>query len=127
MSLRSKRTAYIFIIFAAFAIILNIVANYSVIGGDWQTIATVFTQLLPYLGFMAIGLYWGVNRTSGMIGTSLLFGLVGVCNAALFYNLNTLGIWIDAWIDATTTITDIMAVTVILWVVFGFLIGARQR
>lgn len=124
---QSQRLAYVFIIFGAFAVILNAIANNSNLGGDWSTVTTAYLGALPYLGILGVGLYFGVTGKSGFLGTALLFGILGIINAGLFNYLNTQAIWIDAYVNATTTITDIMLVTIILWLILGFILGAVKR
>ena len=127
MSARNKRIVYVFIIFGIFAMILNIVANYTSFNGEWSTVTQVYVGAIPYLAFMAIALYFGLTRQIGMIGTASIFGLAGIMNGGLFYYLNTAGVWIDEYVNATTTITDIVIVTVIIWIIFGFIIGSKSR
>jgi len=124
---RSQRLAYVFIIFGAFAVILSAIANNSNLGGDWSTVTNAYVGALPYLAIMGIGLYYSVTGKSKFLGTSLLFGLIGIINAGLFNYLNDQNIWIDAYVTATTTITDIMLITIILWLIFGFILGAVKR
>ena len=119
--------AYIFIIFGAMAIIMSAIDSKSSFGGDWSTVNAGYIGTIPYLFFMSVGFYFAIISNSAFLGTALTFGMVGIVNAGLFNHLNTAGIWIDAYIDATTTITDIMTITVILWVIFGFILGALKR
>lgn len=109
------------------AVIISQVSANSSLGGDWATVNAGYIGTIPYLFMMALGLYFVINGRSGFVGTTLLFGLIGLVNAGLFNHLNTEGIWIDAFIDATTTITDIMTITLILWLVIGFIVGAIRR
>jgi len=123
----NQRLAYIFIIFGAMAVIINAVAVNSSFGGDWSTVNAGYIGTIPYLFFMALVFYFSIKGKSGFLGTSLMFGINGMVNASLFNHLNTAGIWIDAYVDATTTITDIMTITLILWLIFGFILGALKR
>jgi len=124
---RTQRLAYVFIIFGAFAVILNAIATGSNLGGDWSTVTNAYVGTLPYLAVMGLGLYFGVTGKSKFLGTALLFGMTGIVNAGLFNYLNDQNIWIDAYVNATTTITDIMLVVIILWLIFGFILGAIKR
>jgi len=123
----NQRLTYVFIIFGAIAIIINSIAVNSSFGGDWTTVNAGYIGTIPYLFLMALGFYFAIKGKSGFLGTSLIFGVTGIVNAGLFNHLNTAEIWIDAYVDATTTITDIMIIVVILWVIFGFILGALKR
>lgn len=109
------------------AVIISAIDSNSSFGGDWSTVNAGYIGTIPYLFLMSLGFYFSIKGKSGFLGTSLTFGLVGIVNAGLFNHLNTAGIWIDAYVDATTTITDIMIIVVILWVIFGFILGALRR
>lgn len=124
---KSQRLVYVFIIFGAFALILSMIANNSSFAGDWSTVTNAYIGTIPYLGIMGIGLYFGLTGKSKFLGTALLFGLLGIINAGLFNYLNDQKIWIDAYVNTTTAITDIMLITIIVWLIFGFILGAIKR
>lgn len=55
------------------------------------------------------------------------FGLIGVLLAFILDYLYTNGIWLDKIIEAPVTITEVMTVVIIFWLIIGVVVGVAQR
>jgi len=58
--------------------------------------------------------------------TTVGMGALGVFIAYIFYYLNDEGIWVDQVITASTTIQDIMAVIILIFLLVGVILGAMR-
>lgn len=58
--------------------------------------------------------------------TTIGIGSIGVFVAYIFWYLNENGIWIDQAITASTTIEEIMAVIIIIFLLVGVLLAAMR-
>ncbi len=58
--------------------------------------------------------------------TTIGMGAIGIFVAYIFWYLNDAGIWIDQYITASTTIQEIMAVIVLIFLLVGVLLGAMR-
>jgi len=58
--------------------------------------------------------------------TTIGIGSIGVFVAYIFWYLNDKGIWIDQAITATTTITEIMAIIIVIFILVGVLLAAMR-
>jgi len=56
-----------------------------------------------------------------------VMGVLGIVNAMIFWTLNSRGILINEFISGTVTITDLMAVTIVFWLVVGVVIAAVKK
>lgn len=53
--------------------------------------------------------------------------LAGIMIAAIEYELNSQGILINEFVTGTISITDLMAVTIIIWVLVGGIIAVVRQ
>jgi len=58
--------------------------------------------------------------------TVIGIGTIGIFVAYIFWYLNDKGIWIDQAITASTSITDIMAIIILIFLLVGVLLGAMR-
>jgi len=58
--------------------------------------------------------------------TTIGIGSIGIFVAYIFWYLNEEGIWIDQAITASTTIQEIMAVIILIFLLVGVLLGAMK-
>ena len=57
----------------------------------------------------------------------LIFGVLGICNAMILWNLWHEGIIIDEMITGTITINDLMTIVVVLWFIVGVVLAAVKK
>ena len=58
--------------------------------------------------------------------TTVGIGSIGVFVAYIFWYLNDNGIWVDQAITATTTIQEIMAIIIVIFLLVGVLLAAMR-
>jgi len=58
--------------------------------------------------------------------TTIGIGSIGIFVAYIFWYLNDRGIWIDQAITASTTIEEIMAIIIIIFILVGVLLAAMR-
>lgn len=58
--------------------------------------------------------------------TTVGIGSIGIFVAYIFWYLNDKGIWIDQAITASTTIQEIMAIIIVIFLLVGVLLGAMK-
>lgn len=58
--------------------------------------------------------------------TTIGIGGIGVFVAYIFWYLNDKGIWVDQAITASTTIQEIMAIIIIIFLLVGVLLAAMR-
>jgi len=58
--------------------------------------------------------------------TTIGMGAIGVFVAYIFWYLNDKGIWVDQAITASTTIQEIMAIIIVIFLLVGVLLGAMR-
>ena len=58
--------------------------------------------------------------------TTAGIGFIGVFVAYIFWYLDDKGIWIDQAVTASTTIQEIMAIIIIIFLLVGVLLGAMR-
>lgn len=58
--------------------------------------------------------------------TTIGIGSIGIFVAYIFWYLDDKGIWIDQAITASTTIQEIMAIIIIIFLLVGVLLGAMR-
>ena len=58
--------------------------------------------------------------------TTVGIGSIGIFVAYIFWYLDDKGIWIDQAITASTTIQEIMAIIIVIFLLVGVLLGAMQ-
>ena len=58
--------------------------------------------------------------------TTIGMGAIGVFVAYIFWYLNDNGIWVDQAITASTTIQEIMAIIIVIFLLVGVLLGAMR-
>jgi len=58
--------------------------------------------------------------------TTIGIGGIGIFIAYIFWYLNENGIWIDQAITATTTIEEVMAIIIIIFILIGVLLAAMR-
>ena len=67
------------------------------------------------------------NKKIGVAGDILVCTFIGVFIAGIVNYLFTNGIWIDNYIQAGQTITELMYIIVIMWIIVGFIIASVRR
>lgn len=114
-----------------FIIILNVIDQGNIVGGDWTVItASIMNYLAPLIGIglgITIMLRDVGNYSTTPMRLMLMTGIIGVCISWLFFELNADGIWIDEIVTATLTITDLQIVVVMFSMLFGIIIGLVKR
>ena len=58
--------------------------------------------------------------------TTIGIGSIGIFVAYIFWYLNDKGIWVDQAITASTTIQEIMAIILVLFILVGVLLAAMR-
>ena len=58
--------------------------------------------------------------------TTIGIGSIGIFVAYIFWYLNDKGIWIDQAITASTTIEEIMAIIILIFILVGVLLAAMR-
>jgi len=58
--------------------------------------------------------------------TTIGIGCIGVFVAYIFWYLNDKGIWVDQAITASTTIQEIMAIIIIIFILVGVILAAMR-
>ena len=58
--------------------------------------------------------------------TTIGMGVIGVFVAYIFWYLNDEGIWVDQAITASTSITEIMAIIIIIFLLIGVILAAMR-
>ena len=58
--------------------------------------------------------------------TTIGIGSIGIFVAYIFWYLNDNGIWVDQAITASTTIQEIMAIIIIIFILVGVLLTAMR-
>lgn len=58
--------------------------------------------------------------------TTIGIGSIGIFVAYIFWYLNDKGIWVDQAITASTTIQEIMAIILIIFILVGVLLAAMR-
>lgn len=53
--------------------------------------------------------------------------LAGIMMAAIEYELNTQGILVNEFVTGTIAITDLMAVTIIVWILVGGIVAVIRQ
>lgn len=119
-------TLTVFGIFIYF-VVINIVNQTGLIGGNWVTINTNMMSNAPYIIGIALGFILLIKAVDTILNSILVCSFMGVFFSGLFYNLNTNGIWIDEIVSASFTITDLQFVIVLFWMMMGILIGLIKR
>lgn len=59
--------------------------------------------------------------------TVMFCGFAGIILAAIEFSLYSRGVLVDEYIAGTVTIADLMAITIILWLLFGVVIAVIRR
>ena len=57
----------------------------------------------------------------------LICGVIGIINAMIFHTLNDEGIIIDEFITGSITITNLMALVIVIWLIVGIIIAAVKK
>lgn len=58
--------------------------------------------------------------------TTIGVGAIGIFVAYIFWYLNDNGIWIDQYITESTTIQEVMAVIIVIFLLVGVLLAAMR-
>ena len=58
--------------------------------------------------------------------TAMFCGFVGIILAAIEYTLYIEGILIDEFITGSVTIADLMAITIVIWLIIGVIIAVTR-
>lgn len=58
--------------------------------------------------------------------TTIGMGAIGIFVAYIFWYLNDEGIWVDQAITASTTIQEIMAIIIVIFLLVGVLLSAMR-
>jgi len=126
---RKFLTVFAFIGIISAIIILNIVDQQNILGGDFTTMVNNSIGLIPQLFGIVLGII-SLNRDYGnrtLYASIVIMGLIGIFISSLFYELNILGIWIDELITASFTITDLQFVVVLWALILGFMVGMIKK
>lgn len=59
--------------------------------------------------------------------TTIGIGSIGIFVAYIFWYLNEYKIWVDQAITASTSIQEIMAIIILIFIIVGVLLGAMRR
>ena len=57
----------------------------------------------------------------------LVMGVIGIVNAMIIWNLYYRGIVIDAMIQNTISIEDLMTIIIVMWFIVGIILAAVKR
>ena len=128
-SQRKFLTVFGFIGIISAIIILNIVDQQNILGGDFTIMVNNSISLIPQLFGIVLGII-SLNRDYGnrtLYASIVIMGLLGIFISSLFYELNNMGIWIDELITATFTITDLQFVVVLWALILGFMVGMIKK
>lgn len=114
-----------------FIVILNVINQGGLIGGDWTAIIASFIEYLPPIVGIGLGITI-LMRDEGNYSTTpirmmIITGMIGVCVSWLFYELYIDSIWVDEIVTATFTITELQLITVLFSLFFGMAIGLIKR
>jgi len=110
-------------------IILNIVDQQNIIGGNFTIMVNNSISLIPQLFGIVLGII-SLNRNYGnrtLYASIVIMGLIGTFLSSLFYELNNMGIWIDEIITASFTITDLQFVVILWALILGFMVGMIKK
>lgn len=66
----------------------------------------------------------GRDYDAGLI--VMVMGALGVIMAYIFYTMNENGVIIDEMITGSVTISDVMAATIIFFILVGLILGVRR-
>lgn len=112
-------------------IILNNIDRIGDIGGDWTTITNNLISYFPSLVGIGLGFVFSIrdvgNKRTKPLRLFLLFTLLGVSFAGLFFEMNSDSIWIDELLTATFTITEFQLVVVLFFIVLGMIMSMIRR
>jgi len=128
-SQRKFLTVFGFIGIISAIIILNIVDQQNILGGDFTIMVNNSISLIPQLFGIVLGII-SLNRDYGnrtLYASIVIMGLLGIFISSLFYELNNMGIWIDELITASFTITDLQFVVVLWALILGFMVGMIKK
>lgn len=59
--------------------------------------------------------------------TTIGIGSIGIFVAYIFWYLNDNGIWLDQYVTAGTPIQEIMAITIMIFLLVGVILSAMRR
>ena len=108
---------FVLIIIGIVAVLLIALALQGLLGGEWTTVAQGLTATVLMVGTFAFVLY-GLKNAPWPL-TILICGVAGIVQAAIEYSLHDQGILLDEFTTGTVTISDIMIVTVLIWLLVG--------
>lgn len=114
-----------------FIVILNVINQGGLVGGDWTSITASFIEYLPPIIGIGLGITILIrdegNYSTIPIRLMIITGVIGVCFSWLFYELYIDAIWVDEIVTATFTITDFQFIVVLFSVFFGMILGLIKR
>lgn len=67
-----------------------------------------------------------MRRTYEAAVTTIGVGAIGIFVAYIFWYLNDNKIWIDQYITASTTIQEVMAIIIVIFLLVGVLLSAMR-
>lgn len=126
---RKFLTVFGFIGIISAIIILNIVDQQNILGGNFTVMVNNSISLVPQLFGIVLGII-SLNRDYGnrtLYASIVIMGLLGIFISSLFYELNNMGIWIDELITASFTITDLQFVVILWALILGFMVGMIKK
>jgi len=102
--------------------------------GNWTLVAQEVTKYwvaLAALGltFYMFSYYMGSHgrdsskRDAGALALQIGLGAAGVIMSDVLYRLNTNGIIVDELITGSITVTDLMVVNCLVWIIMGLIAG----
>jgi len=62
-----------------------------------------------------------------VVGDILVCTIIGIFISGIVNYLVTNGIWLDNYIQAGQTVSELMVIIVIIWVIIGFIVASARR
>jgi len=68
----------------------------------------------------------GISDKS-VVGDILICTIIGIMIAGIVNYLVTNGIWLDNYIQAGQTVSELMFIIVVVWVIIGLIVASARR
>ncbi len=109
-------------------LVMHQIGVYNIMSGSWSTISTIYFSVFAELLVMGFSLYILFTANNFNLMRDMLTGiLLGSAFSSLLYTLNNSGILLDEYITSSLTITDLMAVVIIIFAILSMIIGMSRR
>ena len=111
----------------AVALILTVLGNN--MGVEYSQTSTAVASVCVPLVFMGITMSYLFDSKAPRGSCVICAGAIGIFMAYILNRLYSLGIFVDSFLATMpgTTISDFMAITVILWVIVGILFEVTRK